>query len=110
MVAGTISHAMFVVANRIPVTDGREEEFIELFEERTDQLSRRAGFEKVELLEPVDADHYIIHAYWESSDAFDEWRESSAFEDAHADLPSEMFAGSNRLESYERAVTVGDER
>lgn len=100
---------MFVVENRIPVTDGREEEFVELFEERTNQLSRRAGFEKVELLESVDADHYVIHAYWESNDAFEQWRESDAFRDAHADLPPEMFAGSNRIESFERAVTVENE-
>ncbi|WP_227380649.1 antibiotic biosynthesis monooxygenase family protein [Haladaptatus halobius] len=100
---------MFVVANRIPVTEGHEEEFIELFEERTNRLSRRAGFEKVELLEPIDADYYIIHAYWESSDAFEQWRESEAFQEAHSDLPSEIFAGSNHIESYERAETVKNE-
>lgn len=100
---------MFVVTNRLPVADGREADFVDLFEERIDRMRRRAGFERVELLAPVDTDHYIIQAYWESSAAFERWRESNAFREAHADLPLAMFDGSNQVETYERAVTVETE-
>lgn len=92
---------MLVVANHLPVTDEYEAEFLELFEERVEQLRGRTGLEKVEILRQLDGRQYVIQAYWESRDAFERWRNSEDFEAAHANLPSEMFSGPNHLEIYE---------
>lgn len=92
---------MFVAVNRIPVVDGCDDEFREAFEERTQHIRQQPGLHRVELLRPVDAEQYIIQAYWESRAAFDQWRNSEAFQAAHADLSEGLFAGSNHLELYE---------
>lgn len=96
---------MLIVANRLPVASGREEEFVELFEERLEEIREQAGFERVELLAPAEwegeQDCYVIQAYWASREDFERWRDSDAFRRAHADFPSELFAGSNRIEIYE---------
>lgn len=97
---------MLVVANHLSVADGYEEKFVELFEERVDQIRGRAGLTEVEVLRPLDGDQYVVQAYWKSRDAFEQWRDSEDFEAAHADLPAEMFTGSNHLEVYELASTV----
>lgn len=92
---------MLVVANRIPVVDGREHEFEELFVSRTRTVERPPGLQRVELLRPLEADEYVIQAYWDSREAFEDWRSSNAFQLAHKDLPADMFAGSNELDLYE---------
>lgn len=97
---------MLVVANHLAVANGYEEKFVELFEDRVDQLRGRPGLTKVEILRSFDGDEYVVQAYWESRDAFEQWRDSEDFEAAHADLPTEMFTGSNHLEVYELESTV----
>lgn len=92
---------MLVVANHLAVADGYEEKFVKLFEERAEQLRDQSGLKRVEILRPFDGDQYVIQAYWVSRDAFEQWRNSEEFEAAHADLPAEMFTGSNQLEIYE---------
>lgn len=94
-------HTMLVVSNRLPVADGREDEFETLFKERASLAADRAGLQRVELLRPIDADTYVIQAYWESRDAFERWRTSEDFETAHADLPDDLFTGPNHLEIHE---------
>lgn len=97
---------MLVVANHLPVAEGSEEEFLELFEERLAQIKTRTGLEEVEILEPVDGNEFVIQAYWESRKAFEQWHDSEDFRAAHADLPTDMFAGPNKLDVYELAMTV----
>lgn len=101
---------MLVVANHLPVAEGQEERFIELFEERVRRTRTRPGLESVEILQSVDSDEFVVQAYWESRAAFDEWRDSDDFRAAHADLPDGMFTGPNRLELYELAGAIGARR
>lgn len=97
---------MLVVANRIPVAEGQEAAFIERFEEQSEGIRDRPGFQGVELLSPVDADYHVIQAYWDSREAFEQWRNSRDFEEAHADIPDELFDGDNQLEIYERKLEI----
>lgn len=101
---------MLVVTNRLPVAEGYGEEFLALFEERVEQIRARSGLKEVEILRPVDADQYVVQAYWESREAFEQWRTSEDFRAAHADLPSEMFTGPNQLDIYELAMNIKTER
>ncbi|MBX0323968.1 antibiotic biosynthesis monooxygenase [Halomicroarcula sp. F13] len=95
---------MLVVANHLPVAPEHEADFVELFEERVAQLGGRSGLEKVEILRQREGNQFVVQAYWESRDAFEQWRDSDDFVAAHADLPSEMFTGQNRLEIYDLAA------
>lgn len=97
---------MLVVANHLPVAAEYEADFVELFEERVAQIRGRPGLKRVEILRHCDGDEFVVQAYWESRDAFEQWRDSDDFVAAHADLPSEMFLGGNRLEIYELAAEI----
>ncbi|QIO23808.1 antibiotic biosynthesis monooxygenase [Haloarcula sp. JP-L23] len=92
---------MLVVANHLSVAAEHEADFVEVFEERVAQLRGRSGLERVEILRQREGNQFVVQAYWESRDAFEQWRDSDDFVDAHADLPSEMFTGPNRLEIYD---------
>lgn len=94
---------MLVVANRLPVADDREGEFEELFEERAREVTGLTGLKRLELLRADSSGVYVTRAYWESREAFDQWRSSKAFQTVHAGLPAGMFTGSNELEIYELA-------
>jgi len=100
----TVYHAMFVVTNHLPVADGREDDFEELFEERAGSVARRPGVRRLELLRPAEAGSYAVRAYWSSREAFGRWRASDEFRAVHADLPDGLLDGSNRIESHELAV------
>ena len=95
---------MLVVSNRLPVADGREDEFEALFDERASMAMDRVGLRRLEPLRPVEANTYVIQAYWESRDAFERWRASDDFKTAHAGLPTDLFTGANQLEVHELAV------
>jgi heme-degrading monooxygenase HmoA len=92
---------MLVVANRLSVAQGHEDRFLQLFEERLPRIRSRSGLREVEILGSVDTNEFVIKAYWESREAFEQWRNSEDFETAHADLPTEMFTGPNQLDIYE---------
>ncbi|MCC6441897.1 MAG: antibiotic biosynthesis monooxygenase [Armatimonadetes bacterium] len=98
---------MIVVANRIPVAIGFEQEFEERFTRRTVRLQENPGFIRNELLRPVQSDYYIVQTYWENMEAFEAWTRSESFRAAHASPPRrEMFAGPNVLEIHEVFMTT----
>lgn len=93
---------MLVVTNRLPVADGQEERFEAFFADRAALADGQPGCERVDLLRPVEADYYVIQAFWKSRAAFERWRASEAFQTAHDDIPDDLFTGPNTLEIYER--------
>ncbi|SCX93261.1 Heme-degrading monooxygenase HmoA [Thiohalorhabdus denitrificans] len=97
---------VIVVANRIPVAEGWEEAFEERFRNRAGQVEQQPGFVRMEILRPVESGPYVVKTYWESMAAFRAWTESEDFRAAHADPPPrEMFAGDNRMEIHEVALS-----
>lgn len=92
---------MFVVQNRLPVAEGREAEFEEVFERRTQVVSQQPGFDRLQLLRATETRSYIIQAYWETREAFEQWRSSEAFERAHENIPDDMFDGPNDLRLFD---------
>jgi len=101
---------MLVVANRLQIAEGYEAEFRELFEERVEQIQERSGLINVEILKPIDAEEYVVQAYWDSREAFDQWHDSDDFREAHANLPAEMFTGANQLDIYELVMTTNTDQ
>ncbi len=113
---------MFVVTNRIPVSEGHEADFEERFKKRAHLIDQSPGFVKNLVLRPVRRrfDHktgayvekeergfYLVQTYWETEQAFWDWTSSESFRAAHANRPpAEMFAGPNVLEIHEVIQTT----
>lgn len=93
---------MIVVANRIQVAKGYEQEFERRFEHRFGAVDRMPGFIRNEILRPIMGEHYVVMTYWESKAAFEAWAQSEEFKQAHRHpAPKEMFAGPNVFEMHE---------
>lgn len=91
-----------VVANRIPIADGWEQEFERRWVHRKWSIAKLPGFLGTEVLRPVKGNVYIVQTHWRSMDDFERWTRSAAFGDAHADPPPrDAFAGPNVLEIHE---------
>jgi heme-degrading monooxygenase HmoA len=99
-----------VVANRIPVAKGWEEEFERRWKDRKWSIAKLPGFIRTEVLRPVDGGSYVVMTHWASMEDFEQWTNSEAFREAHADAPpKEAFAGPSVLEIHELvAVKVRD--
>ncbi|MFN2404017.1 MAG: antibiotic biosynthesis monooxygenase [Candidatus Binatia bacterium] len=114
--------SMFVVTNRIPVSEGFEVDFEERFRKRAHLIDRSPGFVKNLILKPVrrrfdhasgawvespERGYYLVQTYWQTEDAFWDWTRSESFRIAHSNRPpAEMFAGPNVLEIHEVIQTT----
>lgn len=106
MVWAVVGSGMFVVANRIPVADGYEEQFEDRFSERVAKVDERPGFVRMEVLRPTGDEPYVVLTYWESEADFEAWTDSEDFREAHANRPPpEMFDGENAMEAHEVALS-----
>ena len=99
---------MYVVANRVPVASGWEEQFEARFRRRAGQVDKQPGFVRMDILRPVDADSpYVVLTSWEDEAAFDNWVGSEDFKRAHQNpLPKEAFSGEGRLERHEVVISA----
>ncbi len=99
---------MYVVANRVPVASGWEEEFEARFRQRAGQVDKQPGFVRMEILRPVDDDSpYVVLTTWDDEAAFNDWVGSEDFKLAHKNpLPKEAFSGKGRLERHEIVIST----
>ena len=104
---------MIIVANRIPVAEGWEEDFIERFRNRVGLIDHAPGFLRNIVLKPKSHPHqddnatqyHVVLTFWEDAESFWAWTKSESFEKAHSNLPPpEMFAGSSALEMHEAVL------
>lgn len=102
---------MYVVANRVPVASGWEEEFEQRFRQRAGQIEKQPGFLRMQVLRPQSPDTpYVVLTSWESEAAFRAWVGSEDFKAAHANpMPREAFEGEGRLEQHEVIIAAGQE-
>ena len=103
---------MFVVANRVPVATGWEDEFEQRFRNRAGQIDRQAGFVSMQVLKPVsEGAPWVVLTHWESRDAFNAWVGSEDFKLAHSNpMPKEAFSGEGGFEQHEVVVAAGQGR
>jgi heme oxygenase (mycobilin-producing) len=70
--------------NAITVPAERADELVKRFENRAGEVSRMPGFEAFELLRPTDGrDVFYVYTRWESTEAFENWMNSAAFQHGH---------------------------
>jgi len=113
---------MFVVTNRIPVSEGCEKDFEDRFRNRAHLIDTSPGFVKNLVLRPVqrrfnhktgdfeeskEQGYYLVHTYWKTEQDFWNWTQSEEFRVAHSKRPpAEMFAGPSVLECHEVVLTT----
>jgi heme-degrading monooxygenase HmoA len=109
---------MFVVTNRIAVSEGFEQEFEERFSKRRHLVDQAPGFVRNEVHrprpktfshdaggfvdDPAALGYYEVKTWWRNFEDFEAWTKSPAFAEAHKNRPPrEMFRGPNSLEVHE---------
>jgi heme-degrading monooxygenase HmoA len=76
--------AMFVAINYITCLDEYREKFESLMRTRAGAIDTMPGFQRMEVLKPVDHMHdYLIISHWDSEEYFNEWTRSSQFKEGH---------------------------
>ncbi|MEZ5115365.1 MAG: antibiotic biosynthesis monooxygenase [Candidatus Nanopelagicales bacterium] len=74
----------FVAINVLTVPEGRGEVLEERFSRRAGSVDRAPGFERFELLRPVEGtDAYLVYTRWRSREDFDAWTASQSFAQGH---------------------------
>lgn len=107
---GEIGLQMIVVANRLQVATGFEEEFEKQFQDRVEMVEDAPGFIRNEVLRPLKSDYYVVKTYWADRTSFEAWTQSDSFKRAHAAYPpKEIFSGPNVLEIHEVIQATGQQ-
>ncbi|HEX8888775.1 MAG TPA: antibiotic biosynthesis monooxygenase [Pyrinomonadaceae bacterium] len=92
---------MFIVMNRITVTEGREADFEKTFTERDRAVDLMSGFVDMQVLRPAEGHTYIVLTRWKSREDFENWTHSEAFIAAHRKQSPGLAETRPVLEMYE---------
>lgn len=94
---------MYVVTNRVPVTDAYAETFEQRFRQRAGQIDKQPGFVRMQILRPDSpGTPYLVQTTWQNRQAFEAWIGSDDFKLAHSNpMPKEAFDGEGGIEKFE---------
>jgi heme-degrading monooxygenase HmoA len=92
---------MIIVMNRIPVAEGREQDFEKTFIGRDRAVDKMPGFIDMQVLRPAEGRTYVVLTRWQSHDAFKAWTTSEAFIAAHRKQTPGLAEARPSLEVYE---------
>lgn len=99
---------MYIVANRIPVASGWQNEFELRFSKRVGQINKQTGFVSMQVLKPETSEApYVVLTTWENEEAFDIWLQSDDFKRSHQNpFPKEAFTGKPAIEKYSVVISA----
>ncbi len=97
---------MYIAMNRFRIAIGREETFIDIWQDRDTQLKTVPGFISFNLIEgdsDEEATLFISHSSWESDKDFLNWTKSDAFRQAHANAgkTKAIYLGPPKFEGFD---------
>jgi heme-degrading monooxygenase HmoA len=92
---------MVIVMNRIPVAEGREQDFEKTFIGRDRAVDKMPGFIDMQVLRPTEGRTYVVLTRWQSHEAFKTWTTSEAFVAAHRKQTPGLAEARPSLEIYE---------
>ncbi|WP_046175409.1 antibiotic biosynthesis monooxygenase family protein [Domibacillus indicus] len=106
--SGAIADRGYVVLNNIPVTDEGRPLFEHRFKNRAGAIEKESGFLSIRVLRPLDSDTYVIFTQWEDAKAFENWKSSDAFNQAHKNRGTEngldkrphIFSGASYITTF----------
>ncbi|GIN65854.1 MULTISPECIES: antibiotic biosynthesis monooxygenase family protein [Bacillus] len=81
--SGALEQPGFAVLNNIPVTEEGRSLFETRFKNRAGKIEKQPGFKALRVLRPKESDTYIVLTLWESEQAFQDWKNSKSFSEAH---------------------------
>ncbi|NPC92089.1 antibiotic biosynthesis monooxygenase [Bacillus sp. WMMC1349] len=81
--SGTLDPSGFAVLNNIPVTFEGRPLFETRFKNRAEKVEHQPGFKALRMLRPTEGDIYIVLTLWETEQAFQDWKNSTSFLEAH---------------------------
>jgi heme-degrading monooxygenase HmoA len=96
---------MVIVMNRIPVAEGREQDFERTLTGRDRAVDKMPGFIDMQVLRPTEGRTYVVLTRWQSQEAFKAWTSSEAFIAAHRKQTPGLAEGRPSLEVYEVFTT-----
>jgi heme-degrading monooxygenase HmoA len=74
----------YVVVNALSVPPGAGDTLEQRFAARAGLVEHAPGFERFELLRPVEGtDAYLVYTRWHSRDDYEQWRASRQFDQGH---------------------------
>lgn len=89
----------FIAINVLTVPPGRGATLEERFARRRGSVEQAPGFERFELLRPIEGTNdYLVYTRWASRADFEAWTRSQSFGGGHGQA-------SNRAEGEERAAS-----
>lgn len=74
----------FVVCNHIPVSDEGRPLFEYRFKNRARLIEKEPGFLAIRVLRPLRYDTYMILTIWTGEAAYNQWKKSKSYSDAHS--------------------------
>ncbi|WP_102027978.1 antibiotic biosynthesis monooxygenase family protein [Salirhabdus sp. Marseille-P4669] len=80
---GDVKEEGFVVMNHIPVTDEGRPIFEDRFKNRQGKIESMPGFQALRVLKPASGHTYVVFTQWDDERSFQNWVESSSFQEAH---------------------------
>lgn len=92
---------MYIVMNRIPVAEGREQDFESSFINRDRAVNQMPGFIDMQVLRPAEGRTYVVLTRWQTREAFQNWTQSEAFVAAHRQQSPGLVESRPALEIYE---------
>ncbi|OLN23805.1 antibiotic biosynthesis monooxygenase [Domibacillus antri] len=106
--AGDMAERGYAVLNNIPVTDEGRPLFEHRFKNRAGAIENEPGFIAIRVLRPLNSDTYVIFTQWEDVKAFENWKTSDAYSQAHKKRGTEegldkrpnIFSGPSYLTTY----------
>jgi len=99
---------MYVVSNRVFVTDDWTETFEERFQKRAGQIEKQPGFVRMRVMRPVsEGAPYVVLTEWQDEAVFKDWVNSADFKSAHSNpMPSEAFDKKGGMERHEVVISA----
>jgi len=100
---------MYIAMNRFRIAPGKEQDFIDIWNNRDTHLSEVPGFKTFNLLQGTSDDNatlFASHSLWESAEAFSNWTKSEAFRKAHANAGEvkDIYLGPPQFEGFEVVI------
>ncbi len=75
---------MFIAINYITCKEEYKERFEMLFSTRAKAIDRMPGFQKMQVLKPIDGkSEYLIISHWDTEEQFRKWTNSPEFLEGH---------------------------
>src|SRR5699024_3046069 len=80
---GELQRRATIVLNNIPIAEDGKSAFEERFLNRARAIENTPGFIAIKVLRPLVDNTYVVLTQWESTEAFNDWQHSGAYQKAH---------------------------